>query len=166
MTAQLDPAATLEALAAERDIERLIYRYSYALDEGDAAGFLDLFDDEGHVEIQSVFANRFDAGYPVPWEASGLALGGARTDRGVLFKGREVLSRFSALPEGVVRMQHVVSQPLITFTSPDQAAAESYMRLFAQRPDQPPELQVVGRYHDRFLKTAAGWRFAVRVIEI
>lgn len=166
MAARLDPAPTLEALAAERDIERLIYRYSYALDEGDATGFVDLFDDEGHVEIQSVFANRFDADHPIPWEASGLALGGVRTDRGVLFKGREVLSCFSALPEGVVRMQHVVSQPLITFTSPDQAAAESYMRLFVQRPDQPPELLVVGRYHDRFLKTAAGWRFAVRVIEM
>ena len=161
-----DSTHSLDVLEAERAIERLIYRYSYVIDEGDVAGYLALFDGEGHVEIQGALANRFGPEHPLPWEAPGLAMGARRTERGLLFQGREVLSRFSAPTQAVVRMQHVVTQPLISVLSATEATAISYMRVYAQRPDQPPALEIVGRYHDRFRKTAEGWRFATRVIEI
>lgn len=166
MTQPPDFARAPDILEAERAIERLIYRYSYLIDEGDVAGYLALFDGEGQVEIQGALANRFGPEHPLPWETPGLAMGARRTERGLLFQGREVLSRFAAPSEGAVRMQHVVTQPLITVQSATEATAISYMRVYAQRPDQPPALEIVGRYHDRFRMTAEGWRFAARIIEI
>lgn len=66
-----------------------------------------------------------------------------------------ILAAFLSRPARTTR--HVCSNVVIDVTGPDHAVAESAMLLFTG--DGPPK---VGSFHDRFVRTAAGWRFAER----
>ena len=70
--------------------------------------------------------------------------------------GREaILAAFKARPPRTTR--HVCSNVVIDVVSPTEARGESAMVLF-----QPEGAPLVGSFHDRFVLTADGWRFAER----
>lgn len=66
-----------------------------------------------------------------------------------------ILSAFQSRPPRKTR--HLCSNVVVTVLSPDTAEAESAMVLF-----QPEGAPLVGSFHDRFVRTADGWRFAER----
>lgn len=66
-----------------------------------------------------------------------------------------ILAAFQARPPRVTR--HVCSNVVIEVESADSARGESAMLLFTGGP-----APLVGSFHDRFVRTADGWRFAER----
>lgn len=64
-----------------------------------------------------------------------------------------ILAAFQARPPRVTR--HVCSNVVIEVESADSARGESAMLLFTGGP-----APLVGSFHDRFVRTAEGWRFA------
>jgi hypothetical protein len=162
--------ATLEqrltALESRSQIERLIYSYGHNLDFGDLDAYADMFIDEATLEIQGYFINVAGMEAPFPYEAEGLASGGIRTSRGIAFVGRSAIRGFVSQRKPSRRSLHVSSQPLIELTSADTARAFTYMRVYSQEYSKLPEIRVIGRYVDTFLRTNAGWKFKTRVCEI
>lgn len=70
--------------------------------------------------------------------------------------GRDaILAAFKSRPPRKTR--HVCSNVVITAHGPNSASGESAMILL--QPDAPP---LAGSFHDRFVRTAGGWRFAER----
>lgn len=156
----------LDRIEAERAVERLIYSYGHILDFDTADAYADLFAPDGGIEIQSDFANNFGQNLPPAYVEQGLAIGGQRTEKGVVFRGRDVLKAFVAKTEAIRRFSHVVSQPLVTVTGPDTAEAQSYMRVYFQDVAGQPQLQGFGRYTDSFVKIGDAWRIQLRICEI
>lgn len=66
-----------------------------------------------------------------------------------------ILAAFKGRPARTTR--HVCSNVVITVESPDSATGVSAMLLFTGAP-----APLVGSFHDRFVRTAEGWRFAER----
>lgn len=70
--------------------------------------------------------------------------------------GRDaILAAFKARPPRKTR--HVCANVVIEVVSPTEARGESAMILL--QPDHPP---LAGSFHDRFVLTGDGWRFAER----
>lgn len=156
----------LDRIEAERAVERLIYSYGHILDFDTPDAYADLFAPDGWIEIQSEFANNFGQDLPDAFVQQGLANGGQRTEKGIVFRGRDALKTFVAKTEATRRFSHVVSQPLVTVTGPDTAEAQSYMRVYFQDVAGQPQLQGFGRYRDRFVKFGDAWRIQRRICEI
>lgn len=155
----------LKRIESERAIERLIYGYGRILDFGDPDEYVAQFTEHAVLEIQGAFRNLFNVGTQ-PYESEGLAVGGERTAHGIAFRGREALRRFAARSASPVRSAHVVSQPLVELTAPDQGCAASYMRVYSQECGKAIALQAFGRYLDRFELTPSGWLFSHRICEV
>jgi ketosteroid isomerase-like protein len=66
-----------------------------------------------------------------------------------------ILAAFKGRPPRQTR--HVCSNVVITADGPDAASGESAMILF-----QPDGAPLAGSFHDRFVRTTQGWRFAER----
>ncbi|MEG3164032.1 nuclear transport factor 2 family protein [Sphingomonas sp. PB2P19] len=66
-----------------------------------------------------------------------------------------ILAAFEARPPRVTR--HICANVVIDVDSADTARGESAMLLFTGA-----ALPIVGSFHDRFVRTDAGWRFAER----
>ena len=66
-----------------------------------------------------------------------------------------ILAAFKARPPRTTR--HVCSNVVIDVESADEARGESAMLLFTGAAEP-----LVGSFHDRFVRTADGWRFAER----
>ncbi|HEX7819178.1 MAG TPA: nuclear transport factor 2 family protein [Sphingobium sp.] len=158
--------SALHRIEAERAIERLIHSYGHVLDFDTADAYADLFASDGAIEIQSDFANNFGQDLPAAYVEQGLANGGQRTERGIVFRGRDALKTFVAKNETLRRFSHVVSQPLVTITGPDTAEALSYMRVYFQDVAGQAQLQGFGRYTDRFVRIGEAWRIQHRICEI
>ena len=156
----------LDRVESERAVERLICSYGHVLDFGTVDAYADLFAPDGSIEIQSGFTNNFGLDLSLPYEKEGLASGGRRTERGVIFSGRDALKRFVAKIADACRNLHVVSQPLVTVLGDDRAEAFSYLRLYGQDVGAPPVLQGFGRYIDRFARLDGSWLFQTRICEI
>jgi 3-phenylpropionate/cinnamic acid dioxygenase small subunit len=130
--------------AAEADAEqiaRLVYTYAERLDAGDFEGVADLF-------AQATF----------------------RSDRRPeVRRGRdEVLAVYRATVatyDGSPSTRHVTTN-LIVEVAPDRrtATARSYFTVFQARPELPLQPIIAGRYHDRFARGDAGWRFDDRLV--
>jgi ketosteroid isomerase-like protein len=72
-------------------------------------------------------------------------------------EGRDaILAAFKARPPRTTR--HICANIRVTVESEDSAVASSQIMLFTGA-DQAP---MVGSYHDRLVRTEAGWRFAER----
>ena len=70
--------------------------------------------------------------------------------------GRDaILAAFRSRPPRTTR--HVCSNVVIEVDSADEARGTSAMLLFTGAP-----APLVGSFHDRFVRTAEGWRFAAR----
>ncbi len=132
----------LERLLAERACERLIVEYCRLVDFGEAAGIAELFTEDG------------------VWESADLVMDGKA----------QILAGFSRR-QGVTRRlsRHLCTNVAVDVTSSEEATSLCY--LVNYRHDQegprtgpaPVELpKFVGEYHDRFVRTAEGWRFAHR----
>ena len=73
----------------------------------------------------------------------------------------------AALEQSLARMwrwartSHHLSNVQVEFTNDDKANARSYVHAWHERPDGSTAT-VMGRYHDRFVRQAAGWRIAER----
>ncbi len=137
----LDP---LERLLAERECERLIVEYARRLDLGEPDGVAELFTEDA------------------VWEMPGL----------IRFEGRDELSVGipSRLSASARTTRHVCTNIAINVVGPSEAVGCCY--LINYRHDWPDgvieqqapsaEPKYIGEYHDRFVRTPVGWRFAHR----
>ncbi len=66
-----------------------------------------------------------------------------------------ILAAFEARPPRTTR--HICANIVITVEDADHASGESAMLLFTSA-----EAPIVGSFHDRFVRTSDGWRFAER----
>lgn len=135
----MDP---IERLLAERECERLVYRYCHLVDHGEAAKVADLFTEDG------------------VWASPE-----------VTREGREKIAKaFQGRQDNAERMsRHCCSTPLIEVESADAARGVTYLQLY--RHDGAPgrrfsplegQPEFVGEYHDIFTRVPEGWRFKRR----
>ncbi len=81
-------------------------------------------------------------------------------------QGRGDLARYVAgAPRSSARRQHVVTNPVIAVDG-DEARVDSSWQLLEQDEVGRPVLAAFGRYHDRLVRDADGWRFAERHADI
>ncbi len=135
----------LDRIAAERECERLTYRYCEAVDFGHASRLADVFAEDG------VF------------------------DNGDLhLVGREQVRRVFAERELVraLRTRHVCTNIHVEVTGPTDATGVVYLTLYRRRgpedwsvpvPETSPA--VVGSYHDAYVRTDEGWRISARRLD-
>jgi hypothetical protein len=137
----------MQRLFAERACERLIMEYARRVDFGNASGIADLFTEDGR------------------WEGTDLVLDGQNEIR-EWFSERERLTRRVS--------RHLCTNVMVDLLSPDEA--QSLCFLVNYRHDRrgvddgspaPAEVpKYVGELHDRFRRTAEGWRFTERRVEV
>jgi 3-phenylpropionate/cinnamic acid dioxygenase small subunit len=122
-------------------VSGLIFTYAERIDAGDLAGVAALFADATYRSVQG---------------------GSYRGQAAVL----EVLSRAVILhADGTPRTKHVTTNLLIdTDEAAGTAAARSYFTVLQATDRLPLQTIVAGRYHDRFVHGAGGWRFDDRLI--
>ena len=136
----MDPVARL---LAERACERLMTDYTRFVDFGEASRIADLFVADG------------------VWEAEGVRMDGQDAIRAG-FAARQGVSRRTS--------RHVCTNVAVDVVSPDAATGLSYLINYrhdsrsgtAEVPAPVDHPKFVGEYHDRFVHTADGWRFAHR----
>ena len=137
----------LARLLAERECERLIVRYCTLVDFGNAAQIADLFCEDAE------------------WRGVDLHLRGHDQIRS-WFTEREQLTRRVS--------RHICTNVAVDLVSEDEAASLCYMVNYRHdsrdaEPQLPVTLEVpkfVGELHDRFRRTADGWRFQSRTVEV
>jgi hypothetical protein len=82
-------------------------------------------------------------------------------DDATILRGREALRGFFSRALGVtVSGSHHIANPELIFESPDRVALHCYMyswQRFQGHPDTP-DCHRWGRYENRFVRTAQGWR--------
>lgn len=124
----------MRAIADRQEITTLLHRYARGVDRCDAATLL------------SVWADGATANYGSGW-----------TD--AVEWSRGVLERLAAM----TRTMHALSNIIIDLDG-DEARAETYCQAYHLLPgeDGPHRMIVGGRYLDRLVRTAAGWRIQKR----
>ncbi|MGB5755556.1 MAG: nuclear transport factor 2 family protein [Acidimicrobiales bacterium] len=137
-----DLADLTRRIADERACERLIARYTHLVDFGDAPAIADLFTADG------------------VW----------RTDEFAM-NGRDEIRAGFGRRQGVLRRQsrHVCTNVVIDVDG-DEAKGLCYLVNYrhdsetgtAEKPAPADVPKYVGEYHDRFVRTPDGWRFADR----
>jgi len=135
-----------QRMADERACERLIARYTHLVDFGDAPGIADLFTTAG------------------TW----------RSDE-VLMDGQSEIRAGFGRRQGVTRRQsrHVCTNVVVDVDG-DEATALCYLVNYrhdsesgvAEQPAPADVPKYVGEYHDRFVRTPDGWRFADRHFQL
>jgi len=135
----------IERIQIERECERLVSLYCHYVDHGEAARVAELFSENG------------------VWRGGSVVMQGAD----------QLREGFSARQANRGRMsRHVCSNLVVEVLDADNARGTVYLTLY--RHDGEPGRRVspvegpnfVGEYRDRFVRTAEGWRFAERVIEM
>jgi SnoaL-like domain len=137
----------LARLLSERACERLIVHYCQLVDFGNAAQIADLFCEDGE------------------WRGVDLHLQGRDQIR-AWFSERERLTRRVS--------RHICTNVAVDLVSDDEAESLCYMVNYRHdsrdaEPHLPVTLEVpkfVGELHDRFRRTADGWRFQSRTVEL
>jgi 3-phenylpropionate/cinnamic acid dioxygenase small subunit len=123
-------------------IRSLLHRYAECVDAADFAALGRLF---AAGEIRA-------AGLPAP------------------LRGAEAVARFYAganrvHADGTLRTKHVVSNEIVELDAGGATArARSLFVVYQATERLPLQAIAAGRYHDRFERTAEGWRFAAREI--
>jgi ketosteroid isomerase-like protein len=127
-------------LRDRQEITEVCYRYAISLDSGDWAALATCFTSDAVAHYRSGGPSR---GYPA-----------------IEARVRSALAPLSA-------SQHLVSNVVVTLAG-DTAASVCYLQAQHVRPGTAGgDLYVVaGRYLDRFVRTADGWRIAERRLEI
>jgi SnoaL-like domain len=143
---ELDP---IERLLAERACERLIVEYSHRLDLGQASRVVELFTDDA------------------VWETTGRIRAVGREEIAAGLSGGRIV------PSGRTG-HHICTNIAIDVHSADEATGLCYLINYRHdspngipaRPVAMVEPRYIGEYHDRFLRTPNGWRFAHRRSEL
>lgn len=136
----------MQRLADERACERLITQYTHLVDFGDAVGIADLFTQDG------------------VW----------RSDE-VTMDGQDEIRAGFGRRQGVTRRQsrHICTNVIVNVDG-DSATALCYLVNFrhdsetgvAEKPAPADVPKYVGEYHDTFVRTPEGWKFAVRYCDM
>jgi hypothetical protein len=144
-TAEVEP---LERLLADRDLTRLLVEYCALVDFGQAERIADLFTAEG------------------VWESSD----------GVRMEGQDAIRAGFGRRQGISRRsaRHVITNLALDVDSPQAARGRCYLINYrhdsaggvAEVPAPVDHPKFVGEYHDRFVHTADGWRFAHRRFDL
>ncbi len=134
-------------LVARGDLVELIARYSHLLNGGE-------FD-----RLETLFTE--DASFLTPGREAVMpvAVVGAAAIRAA------VEQRYSTVGVGV-QLRHVITATVIDELDQRKASARSLLVLVATPWGGAGELRGSGVYHDRFVREAAGWRFAERVLAL
>ncbi len=121
------------------EISDLIFAYAERMDAGDFAGVGALF------------------------EHASYGAADAPPLRGASAVGKILGELVILYEDGTPRTKHVTTNLMIEL-GPDEhtASAHSYFSVLQGVPGAPLQTIVSGRYHDRFERTPAGWRFAER----
>jgi 3-phenylpropionate/cinnamic acid dioxygenase small subunit len=61
-------------------------------------------------------------------------------------------------------VRHFLGASFVTFDGPDSATARSHIQAY-NGDARAPVLFIMGEYHDRFARTAAGWKLAQRDVD-
>jgi hypothetical protein len=141
----------LENLAIERACERLVVAYTHLVDFGEAERVAELFASDGL------------------WVAGDIRFEGHDAIQ-AMFRGRqEMVQR---------RSRHVCTNLGVEVVDEDHATGLVYLQLYRHDfEDVAPEALAatlapaahpvaVGEYHDQFVRTPEGWRFAARRAEL
>ncbi|HTQ94027.1 MAG TPA: nuclear transport factor 2 family protein [Streptosporangiaceae bacterium] len=124
-----------------RQIERLIYRYPYYLDDGRFTEMGELFADADVYVGPDLIAHH---------DAAAVA---------------ELWARYVRIhPNGTPRTHHIATNLLIEDDGPDRAKAYSYILVVQHAEGFPLQPVTAGDYLDRFAKTGGSWRFTERKV--
>ena len=133
----------IEDIASERACERLVLDFAYFSDRQDYASLADLFVTDGTMIRPS--------GDPLI--------------------GREaILKSYQSRATGRIT-RHVCTNVRITVESTSRARGLTYAIVYSGNSNEPPEAhfgikadarQLIGEFEDEFVRTADGWRIAVR----
>jgi len=135
---------SLEDRAAIGD---LIHRYSYTWDGRDAAGWVDLFTDDA--VIQASFVGTLAWSY-----------GSNAERRGFIDGFYETMTK-----QGLANTRHVQAATVLAPAEDGAIAGETmFVVAFQYRGEPAPRITNTGVYRDRFVRTDAGWKFALRDI--
>jgi 3-phenylpropionate/cinnamic acid dioxygenase small subunit len=130
-----------ERRAIEIDCARLAVAYAVTVDTGRYDEFAALFADDGELAVT----------------------------RGT-FKGPAAIKAAMEGRDPAVITRHVMTNVLVTVESPSAASGTAYLTLYKGAPPAGKKVvagaaaQSVGQYHDRYVKTAHGWRIARREV--
>jgi uncharacterized protein (TIGR02246 family) len=124
----------LDQLAAEREIRALTAAYAQHADDRDADAYAGLFTDDGVFDI------------------------GARR-----LEGRPAIHEFMAGGGDGVKRQHAMFNLLVSLDG-DRTATGTIDAMVSAKDGDGWRPALAVRYHDRYTKTADGWRFAERVL--
>lgn len=129
------------------EIRNLCARYAFQLDEGDFDGVAEVLADADLRLLMTGVSPRVVHGRE--------AVRAFYADQVVTHDGGRPMTR------------HVITNQLIEVTD-DGAGASSrtYFTLFQGPPDRSFELVAGGQYLDRFERSATGWRFVEKVIQV
>ncbi len=132
----------MSAAEARAAIEALVFTYAERIDAGDLAGVAALF-------AQATYRGAQGGEYR----------GAAAVE--VVLSGRVILY------DGVPRTRHVTTNLVIELDAAvTSAVARSYFTVFQAAGELALQPIVAGRYHDRFVRAADGWRFDDRLIHV
>ena len=136
----------LQRMVDERACERLITTYTHLVDSGNAPAIADLFVDDG------------------VWHTDEFAM-----------RGQDEIRAGFVRRQGVTRRQsrHVCTNIVVNVDG-DEATGLCYLVNYrhdsdtgeAAKPAPADVPKYVGEYHDRFVRTEHGWRFADRYFDI
>ena len=122
-------------------VTNLVYRYAELIDAGDLAAVAEMF---AHGEVRN-------EGFPEPARGRDAVL--AMYSAAVRFHG-----------DGL-RTKHVTTNAIVEVeAAAGTATCRSYFTVFQQTRELSLQPIICGRYHDRFERAEAGWRFASRHI--
>ena len=141
----------LRRLADELEIRNVIARLAQLADtapDDDLSGYLSLFTEDAAWVIGA------EGGPVAPQERRGLTdiEAGVRERRAAGVQGPGTHTR------------HLVSTIAVIFDSDDSAQAPCYWQFFRETSSGAPLLAGMGEYRNTFVRTAAGWKLARRVI--
>ncbi|MEC7827038.1 MAG: nuclear transport factor 2 family protein [Actinomycetota bacterium] len=136
----------LQELVDEKACEKLIAEYCHLVDFGNASAIADLFTVDGY------------------WSGPGVEMVGQD----------QIRAGFSARQEVARRQSRHLCTNVLVSVEEDEATSLCYLLNFrhdsltgiAESPAPAGLPKYVGEYHDRFVRTAEGWRFASRRCEL
>lgn len=127
-----------------------------------------LADEAACAHLCTDFANHLDARRYA--QVLGLFTEDGTLDRlGTVFRGRQAIAGFLEARPGDVQTRHLCTNIRVDFDGEDQATGRCYVLFFQGAGEGVPRMAgppSVVEYHDRFLRTPAGWRIHTRRIQL
>lgn len=121
------------------EITNLLYRYAELIDAADFEGLGELLADCSLLDGQT----------------GAVLAAGAEPIRD-FFAGGVIVHH-----DGTLRTKHVITNPLIEIAG-DEATVRSMYTVLQATETLPLQVVIAGRYHDRLVRGASGWRFRER----